>query len=102
MLDKDLRLNLSSLLTSPRAQLIFPLHSPCRILLSNTFFCFSVSTLSITHEIPSDGLWLRPFVLENTQGQRYTTRLPLPLRSHLPLNLILDHFCIRRASVSSL
>lgn len=63
MLGTDLKLSLLSLLTSPGA-VDFPTNSPHRIFfLKKIFFSFPFSPLSVTHAVPSNGLWFRPFVL---------------------------------------
>lgn len=107
MLGEDLKLGLSSLLTSPREQLTFALCSPNRIFLPSKSFCFSFSSLSVTRAIPSDGLQFRTFVLENTQDRDTQPShepcvlvLAWRLLSCLPLKLILNHFCIPWASIS--
>lgn len=96
MLGKDLKLSLSSWLTSARVQLIFPPHSPHRFFFAKDFFFFPVSSLSVAHAVPSGDLWFMPFVLGKKHSRTDVCKLDVcaklgVLLTHLFLNLILLH-----------
>lgn len=105
MLGKDLKLSLSSLLTSPGA-VDFPTNSPHRIFFpKKKFFPFPFSPLSVTHAVPSDGLWFRPFVLEKrthsrTEVYKLDSCPSLGLATPELLASEPNHFCILWALIS--